>query len=153
AQVRENLMKAGVSPKLMDGAVALFLQTHRFDIREDGTVKVEKVVCAVDCGIPINPDNIRAQVEGAIGYGLGAVLRNEITLTDGEVDQSNFDTYLPLRMSDMPVIEVHIVPSEEAPTGIGEPGTPPIGPAVANAIAAARGDYVTVLPFSKHGLA
>ncbi|WP_122522948.1 xanthine dehydrogenase family protein molybdopterin-binding subunit [Pannonibacter phragmitetus] len=128
-------------------------EVAEISFREDGTVKVEKVVCAVDCGIPVNPDNIRAQVEGGIGYGLGAVLRNEITLTDGEVDQSNFDTYLPLRMSDMPVIEVHIVPSEEAPTGIGEPGTPPIGPAVANAIAAARGDYVTVLPFSKHGLA
>lgn len=121
--------------------------------RDDGTVKVEKVVCAVDCGVPVNPDNIRAQIEGGIGYGLGAILRNEITLTAGEVDQSNFDSYLPLRLTDMPQIEVHIIPSTEAPTGIGEPGTPPIGPAVANAIAAARGEWVTNLPFSRSGLA
>ncbi|MFN7166406.1 MAG: molybdopterin cofactor-binding domain-containing protein [Pannonibacter sp.] len=121
--------------------------------REDGTVKVEKVVCAVDCGIPVNPDAIRAQVEGAIGYGLGAILRNEITFTDGVVDQANFDTYLPLRMTDMPLIEVHIVASAEAPTGIGEPGTPPIGPAVANAIAAAKGEWAATLPMSRGGLA
>lgn len=119
---------------------------------EDGIIKVEKVVCAVDCGIPVNPDNITAQIEGGLGYGLGAILRNEVTLTDGIVDQTNFDTYEPLRMSDMPEIEVHIVQSTEAPTGIGEPGTPPIGPAVANAIAAAKGDWVTTLPLSKHGL-
>ena len=121
-------------------------------MRGDGTFKVEKVVCAVDCGIPVNPDNIVAQIEGGLGYGLGAILRNEITLTDGVVDQTNFDTYEPIRMSDMPEIEVHIIPSTEAPTGIGEPGTPPIGPAVANAIAAAKGEWVTSLPLSKHGL-
>ncbi|GGB38329.1 oxidoreductase [Roseibium aquae] len=121
-------------------------------MRDDGTIKVEKVTCAVDCGIPINPDNIKAQIEGGIGYGLGAVLRNEITLTDGIVDQQNFDTYAPLRMSDMPEIDIHIVPSTEAPMGIGEPGTPPIGPAVANAIAAARKEWITVLPMTRHGL-
>lgn len=121
--------------------------------RDDGTVRVEKVVCAVDCGVPVNPDNIRAQMEGGIGYGLGAVLRNEVTMTDGVVDQNNFDTYEPIRISDMPEIEVHIVPSTEAPTGVGEPGTPPIGPAVVNAIAAARGEWVTTLPLAKHDLA
>ncbi|GAB4515244.1 MAG: xanthine dehydrogenase family protein molybdopterin-binding subunit [Roseibium sp.] len=120
--------------------------------RDDGTVKVEKVVAAVDCGIPINPDNIRAQVEGGIGYGLGAILRNQVTLVDGVVEETNFDTYEPIRMSDMPEIEVHIVASTEPPSGIGEPGTPPIGPAVANAIAAARGEWVTSLPLSKQGL-
>lgn len=120
--------------------------------REDGTVKVEKVVAAVDCGVPVNPDNIRAQVEGGIGYGLGAILRNQVTLVDGTVEETNFDTYEPIRMSDMPEIEVHIVASTEAPTGIGEPGTPPIGPAVANAIAAAKGDWVTSLPLTKAGL-
>lgn len=127
-------------------------QIAEVSMHEDGTFKVEKVVCAVDCGIPVNPDNIVAQIEGGLGYGLGAVLRNEITLTDGVVDQTNFDTYEPIRMSDMPEIEVHIIPSTEAPTGIGEPGTPPIGPAVANAIAAAKGEWVTSLPLSKHGL-
>jgi len=122
-------------------------------MQDDGTVKVLKVTVAVDCGIPINPDNIRAQIEGGIGYGLGAVLRNEITLTNGEVDQANFDTYEPLRMDDMPDIEVHIVASTEAPTGIGEPGTPPIGPAVANAIRAASGKSPVRLPFTKEGFA
>ncbi len=155
--------KAGWDKPLPDGryrgiaAVESFntfvAEVAEISFREDGTVKVEKVTCAVDCGIPINPDNIRAQMEGGIGYGLGAILRNEITLTDGVVDQENFDTYLPIRMTDMPEIEVHIVPSEEAPTGAGEPGTPPIGPAVANAIAAAKGDWITSLPLSKHGLA
>ena len=122
-------------------------------IREDGTVKVEKVTCGVDCGVPINPDNIVAQIEGGLGYGLSAVLREEITMTDGEVDQWNYPDYTPLRITDMPEVEVHIVPSIEAPTGIGEPGTPPIGPAVANAVFAATGQRVRELPFTKQGLA
>lgn len=120
--------------------------------RDDGTFKVEKVWCAVDCGIPVNPDNIRAQMEGGIGYGLCAIMRNAITLTDGEVDQANFDSYEPIRMEDMPDVEVHIVPSTEAPTGVGEPGVPPIGPAVANAIFAATGKMPTELPLSRMGL-
>ncbi|MBN9674048.1 xanthine dehydrogenase family protein molybdopterin-binding subunit [Roseibium aggregatum] len=127
-------------------------EVAEISFRDDGTVKVEKVVAAVDCGTPINPDNIRAQVEGGVGYGLGAILRNQVTLADGVVEETNFDTYEPIRMSDMPVVEVHIVPSNEPPTGIGEPGTPPIGPAVANAIAAAKGDWPTSLPLSKTGL-
>ncbi|MEL7114409.1 MAG: xanthine dehydrogenase family protein molybdopterin-binding subunit [Pseudomonadota bacterium] len=122
-------------------------------IREDGTVKVEKVTCGVDCGVAINPDNVVAQVEGALGYGLSAILREEITLTDGEVDQWNYPDYMPLRITDMPEVAVHIVPSSEAPTGIGEPGTPPIGPAVANAVFAATGQRIRELPFSRHGLA
>ena len=109
-------------------------------IADDGALKVEDVWCAVDCGIAVNPDNVRAQIEGGVGYGLGAVLRNAITMTGGEVDQGNFDSYEPLRITDMPRIHVEIVASDEAPTGIGEPGTPPIGPAVANAIFAATGD-------------
>ncbi|MEO1250305.1 MAG: molybdopterin cofactor-binding domain-containing protein, partial [Pseudomonadota bacterium] len=122
-------------------------------MREDGTVKVEKVVCAVDCGVPVNPDNIRAQVEGGLGYGLSAILREQVTMTEGEVDQWNYPDYTPLRITDMPDVEVHIVESTEAPTGIGEPGTPPIGPAVANAVAKATGQRVRDLPFSNHGLA
>ncbi|MEO1138740.1 MAG: xanthine dehydrogenase family protein molybdopterin-binding subunit [Pseudomonadota bacterium] len=122
-------------------------------MRDDGTVKVEKVTCAVDCGVAINPDNIEAQVQGGLGYGLSAVLREEITMTDGEVDQFNYPDYTPLRISDMPEVEVHIVASTEAPTGIGEPGTPPIGPAVANAVFAATGQRIRELPMSKHGLA
>ena len=115
----------------------------------EGGVKVHKVVCAVDCGVPINPDNIRAQMEGGIGFGLGAILAEELTLTAGEVDQANYDTYTPLRIDAMPEVEVHIVPSTERPTGVGEPGVPPIGPAVANAIAAATGKRVRVLPIAK----
>ncbi|MDJ0820241.1 MAG: xanthine dehydrogenase family protein molybdopterin-binding subunit [Paracoccaceae bacterium] len=122
-------------------------------IREDGTVKVEKVTCGVDCGIQVNPDNIVAQVEGGLGYGLSAILREEITMTDGEVDQSNYPDYTPLRITDMPEVEVHMVASTEAPTGIGEPATPPIGPAVANAVFAATDTRVRELPFTKHGLA
>lgn len=120
--------------------------------RDDGVIKVEKVWCAVDCGIAVNPDNIASQMEGGIGYGLGAILRNEITLSEGAVDQGNFDSYEPLRIDDMPDIEVHIVPSAEPPTGVGEPGTPPIGPAVANAIFALNGNMPTKLPLSQEGL-
>ncbi len=118
----------------------------------DGAVKIEKVTCAVDCGVAVNPDIIRAQMEGGIGYGLGAVMRNQITLSEGEVDQSNFPDYEPLRISDMPEVEVHIVASSEAPTGVGEPGVPPAGPALANAIYAATGKRVTRLPMTESGV-
>src|SRR3546814_5068158 len=119
---------------------------------DDGTVKVEKVVCAVDCGVAVNPDQVKAQMEGGIGYGLGAVLHNAVTLTDGRVDQSNFHDYLPLRIHEMPQVEVHIVESAEPPTGVGEPGVPPIGPAVANAVHKATGRRIRALPFAPHGL-
>jgi isoquinoline 1-oxidoreductase beta subunit len=115
----------------------------------DGGVRVHKVVCAIDCGVAINPDNIRAQMEGGIGFGLGAILAEELTLTAGEVDQANYDSYTPLRIDAMPEVEVHIVPSSERPTGVGEPGVPPIGPAVANAVYAATGKRIRVLPIAK----
>jgi isoquinoline 1-oxidoreductase beta subunit len=127
-------------------------QVAEVSLRDDGTVKVERVVCAVDCGLAVNPDQVAAQMEGGIGYGLGAALRNAITLTDGRVDQSNFHDYEPLRISDMPAVEVHIVPSTAAPTGVGEPGTPVIAPAVANAILAATGRPVRRLPFTRANL-
>jgi isoquinoline 1-oxidoreductase beta subunit len=111
--------------------------------------KVEKVTCAVDCGIAVNPDQVKAQMEGGIGFGLGAILAEEITLTDGVVDQANYDSYTPLRIDQMPEVEVHIVSSDAAPTGAGEPGVPPIGPALANAVYAATKRRVRVLPFSK----
>jgi isoquinoline 1-oxidoreductase beta subunit len=121
-------------------------------VAKDGTIKVDRVVAAVDCGVPVNPDVIRAQVEGGIGYGLGAALRNKITLTDGVVDQANFDGYEPLRLTDMPKVEVHIVPSEVAPTGIGEPGLPPLAPAVSNAIFSATGKRLYSLPWDFEAL-
>ncbi len=118
----------------------------------NGGFKVEKVVCAVDCGIAINPDVIVAQMEGGIGYALGTALRDKITLTDGEVDQSNFNDYEPLRISDMPKIEVHIVDSGAPPTGVGEPGVPAVAPAISNAIFAATGRRLRSLPFADTSL-
>ncbi|MEX0303403.1 MAG: molybdopterin cofactor-binding domain-containing protein [Leisingera sp.] len=117
---------------------------------EDG-VQVEKVTCAVDCGLAVNPDVVKAQMEGGIGYGIGHVMRNEITLTEGVVDQFNFPDYEPLRIGDINAIEVHIVPSAEAPSGVGEPGTPPSAPALANAIAMS-GPRVTELPMINSGV-
>jgi isoquinoline 1-oxidoreductase subunit beta len=111
-----------------------------------GKTKVVRIVCAVDCGIAVNPDIIKAQMEGGIGYGLGAAMRDAITLSGGVVDQGNFDTYEPLRMSDMPQVDVHIVASTEKPTGVGEPGVPPTAPAVANAVFKATGRPILALP-------
>lgn len=114
----------------------------------DDGVTIEKVTCAVDCGIAVNPDMIRAQMEGGIGYGIGHAMRDAITLTGGVVDQSNFPDYEPLRITDIGAIEVHIVPSNAAPSGVGEPGVPPSAPALANAIFAATGKRITALPMS-----
>ena len=103
-------------------------------LQPDGSWKVDRVVAAVDCGMPINPNIIRAQVESGIGYGLSATIKPGISMAKGEVEQSNFHDYEVLRIHEMPKVEVHIVPSKEKPTGIGEPGTPPVAPAVANAL-------------------
>ncbi|NEU13439.1 xanthine dehydrogenase family protein molybdopterin-binding subunit [Methylobacterium sp. BTF04] len=119
---------------------------------EDAKVKVNRIVAAVDVGIAVNPDIIRAQVEGAVGFALSSVLRNRITLKDGVVQEKNFDTYEPTRMSEMPVVEVHIVASSAAPTGIGEPGVPVIAPAISNAIFAATGQRLRSLPLDLSGL-
>lgn len=117
-------------------------------VADDGSFKVEKVVCAVDSGIAVNPDVVVAQMEGGTGYALGAALRDKITLRDGEVEQSNFNDYEPLRIDEMPAVEVHIIPSAEAPTGVGEPGVPALAPAVSNAVFAATGKRLRSLPFS-----
>ena len=109
--------------------------------------RVDRIVCAVDCGVPVNPDIIEAQVEGAVGFALSSVLRNAITLKKGVVEQANFDDYDPTRFSEMPKVEVHIVKSLAAPSGIGEPGVPPLAPAIGNAIAAATGKRLYSLPF------
>ncbi len=121
-------------------------------VSDKGHVTVDRVVVAVDCGQVVNPDVVTAQMEGATGWGIGHALRGEITLTDGLVDQSNFDGFLPLRMSDMPKVEVHIVDSHERPTGAGEPGVPTSAPAVANAVFAVTGKPVQTLPFSRGGM-
>lgn len=120
---------------------------------EEGKVRVHKVVCAVDCGMVVNPDGVRQQVESGVVYGLSAALQGAITLENGRVQQSNFNDYPPLRMSRMPQVEVHIVPSDAPPTGIGEPGTPPIAPAVANAVFALTGKRLRRMPFDSETLA
>lgn len=115
----------------------------------DGAPKVGRVVTAIDCGVAISPDQIAAQMEGGTCYGLSAALFGEITLTDGAVDQTNFDGYRVLRFNEAPLVETHIVPSGNAPSGVGEPGTPVIAPAVANAILAATRKATQRLPFNR----
>jgi isoquinoline 1-oxidoreductase beta subunit len=115
-------------------------------VKGDGSFKVERVVCAVDCGVAVTPDVVKAQMEGGIGFGLSAALFSAITLKDGHAEQSNFGDYRILRLNEMPRVEVHIVPSEAAPTGVGEPGVPPIAPAVANALFAVTGRRIRTLP-------
>ncbi|MBS0436239.1 MAG: xanthine dehydrogenase family protein molybdopterin-binding subunit [Proteobacteria bacterium] len=116
-------------------------------VAADGTPRVHRVVAAVDCGMTVNPQTIERQIEGAIVYGLSAALYGRIGFKDGRVEQGNFNDYPVLRMNEMPKVEVHIVQSSEKPGGIGEPGTPPIAPAVANAIFAATGKRLRHLPF------
>src|SRR5204862_5832811 len=99
-----------------------------------------------------NPNIVAMQMESGIGYGLAAALSCVITLKDGRVEQSNFHDYTVLRMRQMPAIDVHILPSTNAPTGVGEPGTPPIAPALANALAVLTGKTVRDLPFSSAGV-
>lgn len=111
-------------------------QIAEVSIGPDGEPKIHKVWCAVDCGVAVNPDVIRAQMEGGIGFGLGHALYSEITLDQGRPVQTNFHEYRSLRIQEMPEVEVTIIASTEKPTGVGEPGVPPIGPAVANALAA-----------------
>ena len=119
---------------------------------KDGKVRVDRVFCAVDCGVAVNPDVIRAQMEGGIGFALGALYYSEIELKAGRPVQRNFDQYKALRIYEMPAVEVFIVPSTAAPTGVGEPGVPPLAPAVANAVVRAGGPAVLRLPFARSGL-
>jgi isoquinoline 1-oxidoreductase subunit beta len=116
-------------------------------LNQDGSPRVHRVVAAVDCGVVINPDGARSQTEGGIGYGLAAALYGAITIANGAVVQKNFDGYRVLRMNEMPEIEVHLMESDEAPSGLGEPGVPPIAPAVANAVFALTGRRQRKLPF------
>ncbi|MDN3556940.1 xanthine dehydrogenase family protein molybdopterin-binding subunit [Halomonas maura] len=123
-------------------------QVAEVSVDAENTLRVDRVVCAVDCGMAVNPDVIRAQMEGGIGFALAATLHSEITLDGGQVVQSNFNDFQVLRHNEMPEIEVHIVASGEAPTGVGEPGVPPLAPAVTNAIHAATGRRLRRLPIA-----
>ena len=121
-------------------------QVAEVEVAADGSVKVRRIVCAVDCGLPVNPDTIEAQIQGGTLFGLTAALHGAITIKDGRVEQSNFETYLPMRIDEVPVIETHLVRSAEAPGGLGEAATAIVAPAVTNAIFAATGRRIRALP-------
>lgn len=136
----------GLGVAVHESFASFVAQVAQVKVNDDKSYQVEKVWCAVDCGVAVTPDVIVAQMEGGIGYGLSAILGEAITLDGGKVVQNNFYDYTPLRINQMPDIKVFIMPSDVAPTGVGEPGTPPIGPAVANAIRSVTGKAVTKLP-------
>ena len=121
-------------------------------VDENQGIRVHRVICALDCGIVINPKIVEAQIRGGIAFGLTAALKSEITIRKSRVVQSNFDDFPLLRMDEMPVVEVHIVPSTNPPHGIGETAVPLIGPAVANAVYAATGQRIRKLPIYPHDL-
>jgi isoquinoline 1-oxidoreductase beta subunit len=134
----------GVSLQFVFGSY--LAQVAEVEVSQEGAVRVRRVVCAVDCGIAVNPDTVQAQIQSAIIFGITAALHGEITLKDGRVQQSNFDDYQMLRMNEAPAIEVHIVRNSEPPGGMGECGTSAIVPAVANAIFAATGKRLRKMP-------
>jgi len=140
----------GVSLQLVFGSY--LAQVAEVEVSTDGAVRVRRVVCAVDCGTVVNPDTVRAQIQGGVVFGISAALYGEITLKDGRVEQSNFDNYQVVRMNEMPVVEVHIVPSREPPGGMGECGTSAIVPAVANAVFAATGKRLRKMPIDTAAL-
>lgn len=146
AMPNKSGVKQGRGVALHESFNTAVAQIVDISIDSDHHLTVDRVVCAVDCGIAVNPDVIRAQMEGSIGYALAAALTGEITLKEGVVEQGNFDRYPVLRIAEMPAIEVHIVPSAEKPTGVGEPGVPPFTPALANAIFAVTGKHLVRLP-------
>jgi isoquinoline 1-oxidoreductase beta subunit len=121
-------------------------QIAEVEVAKDGAVRVRRVVCAVDCGTAVNPDTVRAQIQSAVIFGITAALYGQITLKDGRVEQTNFDTYRIMRIDEAPAIEVYIVQSSEPPGGMGEAGTSAIVPAVTNAIFAATGKRLRKLP-------
>src|SRR6202140_3213786 len=137
----------GVSIQFVFGTY--MAQVADVEVSNDGTVRVRRVVCAVDCGTVVNPDTVRAQIQGAIVFGITSALYGEITIKDGRVEQTNFDTYQILRINEAPAIEVHIVQSTESPSGMGEAGTSLIAPALANAIFVATGKRLRKLPIDK----
>jgi isoquinoline 1-oxidoreductase beta subunit len=126
---------------------SIVAQVAEVSVEPDGGIRVQRVVCAVDCGQPINPLGIEAQIQGGIAFGLGAALHSKLTFKDGRVEQSNFHDYEVLRIDEMPRVDVHIVKSQARMGGIGEPGTPPIAPAVGNALFALTGKRLRTLPF------
>ena len=122
------------------------------EVSKEGAVRVRRVVCALDCGTVVNPDTVHAQVQSAVIFGITAALHGEITLKNGRVEQTNFDTYQMLRMNEAPAVEVHIIRNSEPPGGMGEAGTSAIVPAITNAIYAATGKRLRKLPVDPRAL-
>jgi isoquinoline 1-oxidoreductase beta subunit len=131
--------RVGRGVSIQNAFATYMAQVAEVEVAEDGTVRVRRVGCAVDCGIVVNPDTVRAQIQSAVMFGITAALYGEITLKDGRVEQANFDSYPILRINEAPEVEVHIVRSLEPPGGMGEAGTSAVIPAVTNAIFAATG--------------
>ena len=144
--------RVGRGVSLQFASATYMAQVAEVKVSKDGLVRVRRVVCAVDCGTVVNPDTVRAQIEGAIIFGITAALYGEITLKDGRVEQTNFDTYQILRMNEAPVIEVHIVQSSAPPGAMGEAGTSAIVPAVTNATFTATGKRLRKLPVDTNAL-
>jgi isoquinoline 1-oxidoreductase beta subunit len=137
---------SGRGMSLLLGFGTYMAQVAEVAVDKQGQVRVKRVVCAVDCGTTVNPDTVKAQIEGGIMYGLSAALTGEITIKDGRVEQGNFDSYTVLRIDEAPAVEVYRVESGEAPGGMGEPATSGIAPAVVNAVFAATGKRLRKLP-------
>jgi isoquinoline 1-oxidoreductase beta subunit len=144
---------AGRGVSLQFAFATFMAHVAEVEVSADGTVRVRRVVCAVDCGTVVNPDTVRAQIQSAIMFGVTAALYGEITLKEGRVEQTNFDTYRILRMNEAPAVDIHIVPSAASPGGMGEAGTACIVPAVTNAIFAATGKRLRKLPVDPAQLA
>lgn len=141
---RKNGVAIGVAIARSFGSIV----AHAFEVQKDGTgVKMNQVYSVIDCGFPLNEDNIKAQVESNLVYGLSATIKNQISRTHGKTDQSNFHDYAVLRQGEVPPCQVYVMPNEEEPGGVGEPGLPPIAPALCNAIFLATGKRVRTLPF------
>jgi isoquinoline 1-oxidoreductase subunit beta len=138
--------RVGRGISLQHAFATYMAQVAEVEISRNGAVRVRRVTCAVDCGTVINPDTVRAQIQSGIMFGITAALYGNITLKDGRVEQSNFDTYQILRIDEAPAVDVHIVQSREPPGGMGEAGTSAIVPAVTNAIFAATGKRLRKLP-------
>jgi len=139
--------KVGRGVALHESFGSIVAEVAEVSLSPGNAPRVLRVTAAIDCGPVINPDGVRAQIEGGILFGLGAALKGRISFADGRVEQTNFDSYPVLGLGEAPAIDVILVPSDAAPGGVGEPGTPPIAPAVANAIFAASGRRVRHLPF------
>jgi isoquinoline 1-oxidoreductase beta subunit len=133
---------------LYSGWDTYLAEVAEVEVSRSGEVRVHRIVCAVDCGTVVNPDIVKAQVEGGVVFGISGALWGEITLKNGRVEQSNFNNYRVLRMNEAPTIEVHLVRNGEAPGGMGEPGTAVTAPALANAVFAATGKRIRKLPLT-----